>query len=158
MTGVRVGHLRRGALASVAPVVLAALFYLLFRDDRTWLVSGALHSPLGGLLHTIRASSIPLGPRLPSLVMDVAPDFLWALALGALLSSLHLRRRGRRVWFVIGLGSAIGYEIAQRFHLVPGTFDVRDLAAQAIGFIVGWYALAASTPESRRRTLVAFVP
>jgi hypothetical protein len=131
-------RLRRGALVAAVPVVAATCFYLLFRGPQTWLVGAALGSPLGPALRVLRATTVPVGSRLPALPMAVAPDLLWALGLGALLSALHAPGSGRRWWFAIGLSGAVGYEVAQRLRWVPGTFDVQDLVAQALGFVVGW--------------------
>lgn len=129
---------RASLLAAAAPIVAAALFYLTLRARTVWFVGEMLRSPLGPSLAGLREVTVPLGAHLPSFVMDAAPDFLWALALGALLSTLHPRGRARTVFGVVGFAGVIGYEVAQRLHVVPGTFDWTDLVAQAAGFAIGW--------------------
>jgi hypothetical protein len=77
-------------------------------------------------------------------IVDVAPDFLWGFAVGAMLRALDPGRRANVVWGVVGAISVVGYEVAQAWHLAPGTFDWRDLVAQALGYALGWLAARAA--------------
>jgi hypothetical protein len=129
--------------------VIGAAFYLLFRPHEahfvTWL--GSVAGPIGSMLRATRSVTVPIGAHIPSLVLDAAPDLAWALSLGALLGIVW-RNESRRVataWFVAGAIGSIGYELAQRWHLVPGTFDPLDLAAQTVGYVAGWWLGARKT-------------
>jgi hypothetical protein len=135
-TGAR---LSRGALAGAIPIVAGALFYALFRAREAWFVTRALDAPaIGPSLRAARAVTLKLAAHLPPPALDVAPDFLWALAAGAMLRAFDAGPRSNLVWAVIGAITVVGYEALQAFHLAPGTFDARDLVAQLAGFVLGW--------------------
>ena len=69
-------------------------------------------------------------------LLDTLPDFAWAFSLGATMALLW-RDGGRRGLFFKGLGAALVVlsEMGQGFHLLPGTFDARDLVAQVVGYV-----------------------
>jgi hypothetical protein len=137
----------RGGVAAFVPVALGACFYLFLRAREAWFVSRALASPsVGPSLRAMRASTLASVTWIPSLVDDVAPDFLWALAVGGMLRALN----GSRAWMIVGLASVVGYELAQRWQLVAGTFDPKDLVAQVVGFAIGWRVFAWSKVRSFR--------
>lgn len=79
---------------------------------------------------------IPL-PRhnwLASVILYNLPDGLW---LYALLTGLrlvwkeHLFSRGL-AWLMAVICGSVGSEIAQHFHLIPGTFDLLDIGAYLV--------------------------
>lgn len=118
---------------------LGGVAYLLFYERPPGPLSRLLDAPaLGPVLRSVRAGSVGLANA--HLVLRSLPDLLWAFALGALLAGLWQGGppRPRRVWMVLGGAMAVGYEIAQGLHVAPGTFDVRDLVAQALGYALGW--------------------
>ena len=153
-----VPRLLRAALAAATSIVLGGTFYLLCRAREVWFVSRALAMPaLGPSLRALRFTTLPLAAGLPAIVVDVLPDALWAFAVGAMLRALDPGRRARRVWGGIGGILVISYEVAQHWHLVPGTFDWRDLLAQVLGFGAGW-VLVRTVTRRRTRDLVGRVP
>jgi hypothetical protein len=139
----------RGGLAGAIPVALGACFYVFLRAREAWFVTRALSSSsVGPSLGAARASTLASVTWIPSLASDVAPDFLWAVAVGGMLRALS----GTRAWMLIGFASVLGYEIAQGLHLVAGTFDANDLVAQAIGFTIGWRIFSLRSAEERSST------
>ena len=146
-----VARLFRAALAAATSLGLGGTFYLLCRAREVWFVSRALAMPaVGPSLRALRFTTLPLAAALPGIVVDVLPDALWAFAVGAMLRALDPGRRARRVWGVVGGIAVVSYEVAQHGHLVPGTFDWRDLLAQVLGFGGGWVLVRTMT---WRRTL-----
>lgn len=132
-------RLVRGFFAGAIPVTLGACFYVFLRAREAWFVTRALSLPaLGPSLRAARATTLASVTWIPSLVSDVGPDFLWAFAVGGMLRALS----GTRAWMIVGLASVVGYELAQRWQLVGGTFDPKDLVAQVIGFAIGWRVVA----------------
>ncbi len=131
---------RRFAALVAAPLLLGAAVYVFLRPSEAWFVRVLGDSPLGAPIHRVRAVTVPIGAYVPSFVLDAAPDLAWAFVVGAFLALVWRERPGTsaRAWFGAGLAATLGYEIAQRFHLVPGTFDPLDLVAQAIGYVSGW--------------------
>jgi hypothetical protein len=106
-------------------------------------VTRALHAPFAGAwLQSGRIAGLRLAALLPSAVLDVLPDLLWAFAAGAMLRAFDPGRRANVVWAIVGAACVLGYEVAQAWHLVPGTFDWHDLVAEALGFGAGWAAAA----------------
>ncbi|MBS2016640.1 MAG: hypothetical protein JST00_27400 [Deltaproteobacteria bacterium] len=143
---------RRGLATLVAaPLALGAVTYLLLRPGEAWFVRLLGDGALGAPLHRLRAATVPIGARVPSVLLGVAPDLAWALAAGALLGLVWRDRRGAaaRAWYALGLAAALGFEVAQRFHLVPGTFDPRDLVALTVGYVAGWWLATRATHPVR---------
>ena len=133
---------RRIAAVVVAPLALGASVYVFLRPTEAWFVRALGETSLGTPLRHARAVTTPLAAYVPSIVLDVAPDLAWAFVVGALLGLVwrdHPRasRTAARAWLVAGLLATLGFEVAQRFHVVPGTFDPRDLVAQALGYAGG---------------------
>lgn len=148
---------RRLAAFVVAPLLLGASVYVFLRPSDAWFVRVLGETWLGAPLHHARAVTLPLRAYVPAIVLDVAPDLAWAFVVGAILAFVWHDRPGRaaRVWFVIGLGSTLGFEIAQRFHVVPGTFDPLDLVAQALGYVAGFGAQSHFFARNHKRMALA---
>lgn len=148
----KVAH-HRVALVALA---LGACVYLLLRPNEAWFLERLDGVPfLGSTLRAVRIVTVPFGTYVPSLLLDVLPDFAWALALGSTLEGAWRGEVGRAriVWCLIGLVATIAYELAQRWRIVPGTFDPYDLLAQGAGYALGWrlnrYARASTVLPSR---------
>lgn len=141
-----VAKARRALVGVVLPLVLGGAFYVFFRPRRAWFTARLEDvAVLGPAVTKVRTFTTPIGRALPHVVLDTAPDLAWSFALGALLAIVWRGRhaRARAVWCVLGLAFALGYEVAQGWHLVPGTFDPFDLVAEAVGYVAGWAALSA---------------
>ncbi|MBL8610214.1 MAG: hypothetical protein JNL38_22955 [Myxococcales bacterium] len=114
-----------------------------------WIPAGARASArahLGGAL-----------AALPAPVRGVLPDFLWAASLGCVLGLVW---RGKpasaaRPWLAAGLALALGWEIGQAFHVVPGTFDPLDLVASLVGYAAGAWAGGVRLDDLRVRRAAA---
>lgn len=126
------------ATGVLAPLGIGACVYLFLRPNEAWFLAR-----LGGdvsAIRRLRELTVPMGAHVPQLVLDVVPDLAWAFAAGALLSIAWRGsdRRPRIAWCAVGAVVTVGYEVAQTWHLVPGTFDPYDVAAQAGGYALGW--------------------
>lgn len=88
---------------------------------------------------------------------DQLPDAAWAYALTA--TPLVLWEDGpaaaRRAWTAIAVVLAVGWELAQLPHLVPGSFSRGDLTASAAAALlaVGVLYVARRRREAARRPL-----
>lgn len=90
---------------------------------------------------------------LPAPVRGVLPDFLWAASLGCVLGLVW---RGKpaasaRPWLAAGLVLALGWEIGQAFHVIPGTFDPLDLLASLVGYAAGVWVGGVRFEDLRER-------
>jgi hypothetical protein len=77
--------------------------------------------------------------RVPALVAGSLPDGAWAWAFGASLALVWHGKswRERAPWLGAGAALALFAEVGQALHVVPGTFDVVDLVAIALGYVLG---------------------
>jgi hypothetical protein len=74
--------------------------------------------------------------------MGRLPDAAWAFALAYVLSALWAEGspRTQRAWWSAGLALAAGWEVAEAFHIVPGTFDALDLLVSVVAYGAGIFA------------------
>lgn len=116
----------------VLPLVIGALIYVAWRADEarlvTWLPRGLVH----GLSHSLGA--IPL----PRLVIESGSDAAWGWSFGAAIALVWRDRptRSRWVWLILGGVVAAYAEIGQLWQYPPGTFDIVDLLAIVIAYVV----------------------
>ena len=90
----------------------------------------------------------PLRGSLPVIVRGVTSDFFWAAAFACTLASVMRGHRERHYWSVAALIVALGLEVAQLHHAVPGTFDPADLVAIAIGWAGGLLLARITLPDA----------
>lgn len=106
----------------VLPFVLAVFVYVACRRHLPvalgWM---PVHGFFVGQLH----------PRF----VDWFPDFAWSYSLTALMTLLWANAPGRARFFWIASAFVVsaGWEIGQRFHVVPGAFDPGDLLFGIVG-------------------------
>ncbi len=92
-----------------------------------------------GLLSRARAAAGPVAHSLPSWIRFSLPDALWAFAVTSLMSLTwkHKLTRESAAWILAGPFLAVGSELGQAAHVVPGTFDVTDLALLVVASGLG---------------------
>ena len=58
------------------------------------------------------------------------PEGLWAFSFTYLLASIWsgTHHPARYFWVALPVASCVGGEFAQRFHIIPGTFDYMDIS------------------------------
>ena len=113
------------------PIVVAADIYTLWGSRSLFFFRWYDDVGLGSVIALLRRAAHPFKPFLPSFVVFSLPAALWLYAATAVCLILWARRKAKIKWFWIALPLALaaGSEIGQRFHIVPGTFDVIDLLA-----------------------------
>lgn len=149
--------LRLHGLATHAPAALAvglgAAIYLLWRCESLLVFELVSRLELGAALASARESAAPWSA--PGWLLTSAPDGLYAFALAWSLSAMWsgevVALDGRYVWLAAALLLTVGSELAQAASLLPGVFDVVDVALYALGGALGWRAaplwLAFITPR-----------
>jgi len=135
--GLRNNCVRLALASAVAAVFVGGVIYLLFRDGDLllfdWLRSAGLEPTLG----VARAALAPWGSGLPEWALFNLPDGLWAYGLAVLVFVLWRdgNRRERITWTAVLVATVLISELGQGVGVVPGTFDVRDLAFNAGGVL-----------------------
>jgi hypothetical protein len=122
------------------PITIGATIYSLWRSDRllvfTWYGWLGLKAPL----LVLRANLAGIRNFLPDFVLYSLPDALWVYSFTFLMESVwfrHSRSFGRTFWVFLPVSLAVGAEAGQLFKVVPGTFDLTDIA----GYIAAWAAV-----------------
>jgi hypothetical protein len=67
------------------------------------------------------------------------PDGLWAFAYALLISSIwaNSRTRVRSFWLASIPVPVLGFELAQKSGMIPGTYDPVDLIFCSVGIVAG---------------------
>ena len=132
----------------VLPIVVGATIYVLWRSTAlrvfTWLALGGLAAPVARL----RELAAPLGSALPDWFLYSLPDGLWVYAVMSFMARVWREdaRRRRVLWIAAGPLLGVGWEMAQRAGIAPGTFDGVDLL---------WYAVATAAASCLHRPWAA---
>lgn len=130
--------LSSNAFTVLAPLLLGGMIYLLWRSHSllmfAWFHSLGLSAPLDAC----RAVAAPTAALFPATVLYSLPDALWVFSFSSFLGFvwIHQSRRTAILWMLLPPTLAIGGEIGQALHIVPGTFDTEDLIFCGIAAIV----------------------
>jgi len=124
--------------ASLAAMLLGGLTYVLHRPESLWMFRWFEALGLDGVVQAMRGSWLARSWRPPAWWIGSAPAALW-LASGIL--ALRAAWTGpsdpaRPIWLLLLLGAAAAGELGQLVGVVPGTFDLVDLAAMTIAAAV----------------------
>lgn len=140
------------------PIFAATYIYTLW-GSRSFIVFRLYENlGLGSAIVVLRKMADPLRHFIPSFILFSVPAALWLYAAIAVCllfwagRKVSIHRTGIRwLWIACPLALAAGSEIAQRFHIIPGTFDVYDLLAYATAALAAYTLLAKRMlPFSRR--------
>lgn len=121
------------------PLLVGGAIYLLARPDGLRMFAWADALGAGGALHGARASTAALASAMPAWVKWSLPDALWAFALMRVFCILWKSRLtgDSAPWLVGAAVIALGSEVGQALHVVPGTFDPLDLWLLSAGVLAG---------------------
>lgn len=108
----------------------STFIYLVFRADNIIGYRLVYNLGLSGMLDSIRTALG--GVNLPEFVVYSLPDGLWLVSYMLLVDSLLPQHPTKPIWIIALPANAIASEIAQSWHLLPGNFDVWDLACYVI--------------------------
>lgn len=125
-------------------MIVGGLIYLLWRSEDMLMFYAA---ETLGLREFINHARIAIGPApewIPDIILFSLPDAVWVYSGTSFFSRLW-RGSNRLVWasftsvFTI---AAVGSEVGQLFGIVPGTFDIIDVA---VCLLAGWLGYRIST-------------
>jgi hypothetical protein len=111
-------------------LLVGALIYLVARPTDLLVFDWISAAGLEPALAKARHAAAPVVSAIPSFVVYSVPNGLWAYAFTSAMSHAwsHEWSRTSALWITVGPVVSIGSEIGQLFGMVPGTFDVADLA------------------------------
>lgn len=140
-------------LASIAAMLLGGMTYVVYRPESLWMFRWFDALGLGGVVDALRGSDLARSIRPPAWWIGSAPAALW-LASGLLalrVAWIGPADRGRWLWIALLLVASSAGELGQAVDLVPGTFDLLDLAAMgfAAAVVLVWTRSASSPSGSR---------
>lgn len=129
----------------ILPLGIGSLIYVLWRVQtlRVFVWFDALGvSP--EVLH-VRQWFKHYGETLPAWVLFSLPASLWMYSMVAWFQMALLQSdvRCRATWHSIALSLGVGTELGQLWGVVPGTFDLKDVAF----YVAGWTAAILCTSE-----------
>ncbi len=141
----------------VAPIVIGATIYVLFRDTTLTVFRWIEMLGLTDYVHVLR-SAVAGARWAPHAVVVTLPDGLWVYAGTAWMCSIW--KWTVNAWTLLPASIGVFSELGQLCGLVPGTFDVADLVLVSVAGPVAWYASKAhdhenaglTTPRIRNRT------
>ena len=88
----------------------------------------------------LRTAAHPLRDFFPDWAVYSFPQATWVWF--GTMALLRVWRRSPsfagRVWVLVPCLLAVGGEIAQGFHVVPGTFDVTDIVVSVLALVAAW--------------------
>ena len=144
---------RKYLLHVLFPVVAATYIYTLWGSRSFIVFKWYEDAGLGSIITLLRRAGHPLRPFIPSFFLFSVPAALWLYAATAVCLLVWARRRARInwIWIVLPFTLAAGSEIGQRFHIVPGTFDVLDLLAYGTAAIAAYTLLGKRMRNVSRR-------
>jgi len=123
-------------LAGIISLLCGAAIYLLFRTKQ--LLGFELLNRMGVEPWADRLRSYATQVSLPETIIYSLPGGLWSLGYILIIDGLFGNQSitTRRIWAAIIPLLGIGSEILQGIGLLPGTFDICDLAFYAVPYII----------------------
>jgi hypothetical protein len=132
----------------LAPVLVGAMVYLLWRSPKLLMFSWVRAGGLSNLLAVCRATTSPVVPFLPGWFLYSFPDGLWVYSFTSFILAVWCgtpRPSGKMAWALTPALLGVGAEVLQWFRLIPGVFDPADVTACILGgtaAIVWWHRFA----------------
>jgi hypothetical protein len=119
-------------------LVIGSLLYMLARPSGLIAFQWFEAFGLGHALKVARAAVAPWSNRLPQFVRFSLPDGLWAFSFTRAMCLVweDVWTRQSMSWILLGPVVAIGSELGQAIHIIPGTFDIMDLFAVGVACVI----------------------
>jgi hypothetical protein len=129
-------------LATIVPLVFGGLMYMAFRPTTLLMFGWFDHIGASPFVAELRIVARPLHSYLPDWAVYSFPQaaWVWFGTMALLQVSQQSRSSAGRVWVLAPCLLAVGGEVGQRFHLVPGTFDVYDIVFSMLAVVAAlWF-------------------
>jgi len=135
----------------VQPFLFGTAIYLLWRSKTILMFSWLRFVGLYAQVVALRAECAGVKHLIPGFILYSVPDGLWLYSFTVLMGLIWFnepRRSIRAFWIVLPVLLAVCSEFAQRFRLIPGTFDWWDV----VSYIASWVPAVVSIHVFLSRT------
>ncbi|MDR0228198.1 MAG: hypothetical protein LBI72_03950 [Flavobacteriaceae bacterium] len=125
-------------IVGVLPVIIGGLIYLTYRSDTLIMFDWFYKIGLSDVIYFLRSNEFLHKLSVPNWVKFSLPDALWLFSFNYILLVLWDFNINKHSIFWLLLASIIGVfsEIGQLIGIVPGTFDIVDLALLLIAALI----------------------
>jgi hypothetical protein len=133
---------RHFVLHVAIPILIGAAIYTFWRSTTLLVFAWYKWLHLYSVVAIVRQVMWPLRHLIPAWVLFSLPDGCWVYSFTALLAGMWKNSNYARwttFWCLLPAALAVGAEVGQGFHLVPGTFDVADLMVYLIAGTLATY-------------------
>ena len=139
MNARRKNRIVASSVASVC-LILGSAIYILFRPTSLLMFHWADGLSLTHSVQLMRASASGLANLVPAWFVFSLPFALWVLAYLFFIEAVwaHSQSWARFLWFWSVPLIAIGAELSQITHIIPGSFDWGDLATIILAIVLGF--------------------
>ncbi|MEP6646987.1 MAG: hypothetical protein ABJC12_07850 [Saprospiraceae bacterium] len=123
-------------LLSFLFLLVGALIYSIARTPGLYINQWIDYLFSAGTIHRLQIISQRID--LPSWLINSMPDALWMASLTLMILVIwDFKLYSKSVtWLLLALFTGLGFEILQKFGIVPGTFDFTDLIFILIGALL----------------------
>jgi hypothetical protein len=118
------------ALHVALPIVIGGGIYTFWRSPNLLVFSWYKCFRVYGYVLSIRHAFLPARPFIPAWFLYSLPDGCWVYSFTAFMVRVWAnedRRAWSVFWLLTPVSLAVGAELGQGIHIIPGTFDVVDL-------------------------------
>jgi hypothetical protein len=132
------GGLLREVLGTVVhvllPLAIGGSLYVLYRPRSLVMFRWFDQLGLGSIVDRLRAATAVPEGAIPEVIVFCLPNALWLYAFVFQIAQLWKGEGGRpaRLWLAAPMLLGIGPELGQLAGVVPGTFDILDVATSVV--------------------------
>ncbi len=133
----------RKIILGTLPVIVGGLIYLTYRTDTLTMFGWFSKIGLSDFFDLLRSNKYLQNLTIPNWIKFSLPDALWLFSFNYILLTLWSFNVNRQSVFWLFLAPTIGLfsEIGQLMGVVPGTFDLVDLALLLIATLLPFLSI-----------------
>lgn len=123
----------------IVPLILGTIIYILFRTESTYIFTFLKLIRIDNLVkNNIRQNFYILNNKTLYFIIFNMPNLLWTYALTSLLNIIWIKKSLSYylILSILFVFIIIFPELLQKINFFPGQFDLMDLIASIIGFIL----------------------
>ena len=126
-------------LLSVSSIILGSFIYIFWRPENLIIFNWLKELHIYNFIINLRNTTRPLSTFFPNWSYYSLPNGLWLFGGIIFFSTIWDSKKyqfQQLLWTTIFLIIAFGFELAQYFSIIPGTYDINDILFIIIGCLV----------------------